>query len=120
LTDPYTPRNNERWAPHRAVNLAFTKRFHIGEFIRPVFYLEVYNLFNTKNMWRGAFNEKTAQLREYMAALEEVGGQPGEYPELAEKAIGNYPTTDLPFNGAPWFLHLNPRQIWAGIRFELR
>ncbi|MFC1483507.1 carboxypeptidase regulatory-like domain-containing protein [Candidatus Neomarinimicrobiota bacterium] len=117
LPAPYAPRDNQRWAPHQGVNMNFKKRFHIGG-ITPVFYVEVYNLFNTKNMWRGAFNEKAGTLRRYLDALEEKGGRPGEDGELAEEIIGNDPTTALPFNGAPWFLYLNPRQVWAGIRFE--
>ncbi|UCD38026.1 MAG: TonB-dependent receptor [Fidelibacterota bacterium] len=116
---PYAPRYNVRWIPHWAVNMTFNKKFRIGSRFTPVFYVEVYNLFNTKNMWRGAFNEKQAAFENYMAALDEVGGKPGERGDLAEEAIGNNPTTLLPFNGSPWFLYLNPRQIWAGIRFEL-
>ncbi|UCH09914.1 MAG: carboxypeptidase-like regulatory domain-containing protein [Fidelibacterota bacterium] len=115
---PYAPRDNKRWKPHWGVNMTGMKRFHIGG-ITPVFYVEVYNLFNTKNMWRGAFNERYGDLRKYLDALEEKGGQPGDYGDLAEEIIGNDPTTALPFNGAPWFLYLNPRQIWAGLRFEL-
>ncbi|MFC1620002.1 carboxypeptidase regulatory-like domain-containing protein [Candidatus Neomarinimicrobiota bacterium] len=120
VEQPYAPSNNIRWIPHWAVNMTFSKKFHMGSRFKPVFYLEVYNLFNTKNMWRGAFNEKPGAFESYMSALDEVDGKPGERSELAEEAIGNNPTTLLPFNGAPWFLYLNPRQIWAGIRFELK
>ncbi|MFC1481373.1 carboxypeptidase-like regulatory domain-containing protein [Candidatus Neomarinimicrobiota bacterium] len=117
---PYAPRNNMRWKPHWAVNMTFRKRFDFGGPVVPIFYAEVYNLFNTKNMWRGAFNEKPAAFEAYIAALEEEGGQLGEKEELAREAIGNNPAVQLPFNGSPWFLFLNPRQIWIGIRFELR
>jgi hypothetical protein len=117
---PYAPRNNVRWKPHWAVNMTFKKRFDFGGPIVPVFYMEVYNLLNTKNMWRGAFNEKEAALQKYIEALEEQGAQLGEKEELAREAIGNNPSVLLPFNGSPWFLYLNPRQLWAGIRFELR
>jgi len=117
---PYAPRNNLRWKPHWAVNMNFRKRFNVGSRVVPVFYVEVYNLLNTKNMWRGAFNEQGAAFKKYVEALEEVGGQLGEYGELAEEAFDPKPDLQLPFNGCPWFLYLNPRQIWAGIRFEFR
>ncbi|UCH62487.1 MAG: TonB-dependent receptor [Fidelibacterota bacterium] len=117
---PYEPRNNVRWKPHWAINMTFKKRFDFGRYVVPVFYVEVYNLLNTKNMWRGAFNEKDAAFLAYIEALEEEGGQLGENEDLAREAIGNNPAILLPFNGSPWFLYLNPRQIWAGIRFEFR
>jgi hypothetical protein len=120
LEAPYTPRDNMRWKPHYGVNLVFTKRFEFGSFVTPVFYLEVYNLFNTKNMFRGAFNENPQALIDYINALEDAGGKPGEMGHLAEEAIGNNPQKQLPLNGSVWDLFLNPRQIWFGLRLEIK
>jgi hypothetical protein len=100
--------------------MTFSKKFDFDMFVRPVLYLEVYNLFNNKNMWRGAFNENDAALEKYVGAVEKEGGDPGEREDLAKEAIGNNPTQMLPFNGSPYFLYLNPRQIWIGIRFEFQ
>ncbi|MBN2411910.1 TonB-dependent receptor [candidate division KSB1 bacterium] len=118
LIAPYAPLNNKRWKAHWAVNMSLSKRFKIKGAVTPVFYMEVYNLLNTKNMWRGAFNENLSALETYLQILEEEGGEPGDKGDIAEKLIGNNPTRMLPFNGSPWFLYLNPRQIWAGIRLE--
>jgi hypothetical protein len=117
---PYAPRDNKRWKAHWSVNMTFSKRFDFDMFVTPVLYLEVYNLFNNKNMWRGAFNENDAALEKYVGAVENEGGDPGERGDLAQEAIGNNPTQMLPFNGSPYFLYLNPRQIWFGIRFEFQ
>jgi hypothetical protein len=117
---PYAPRNNKRWIAHWGVNMNFRKAFNIKNFVKPVFYIEVYNLFNTRNMWRGSFNENEPALRAYIAELDKIGAKPGERGDLAEAAIGNNPSQPLPFNRSPYFLYLNPRQIWAGIRFEFR
>ena len=70
-------------------------------------------------MFRGAFDENLPALEQYVAALEEEGGEVGERGDLAEGAIGNHPTQPLPFNGSPYFLYLNPRQIWFGLRLEI-
>jgi len=117
--EPYAPSLNERWKPHWSVNMTFNKGFNLGR-VKPVFYVEVYNLFNTKNMWRGAWAENETARDMYVAAVKELGHEPGDDEDLAKEYIGSDPTKPLPFNGSPWFLYLNPRQIWAGIRFELR
>lgn len=130
--EPYAPRNNRRWKAHWGVNMTFNKRFDFGGFITPVFYVEVYNLFNTKNMWRGAFDEKEAARDDYIELIEKgrgvpgdkdyikPGGNPGERSDIAEEIIGNNPTQSPNVKGSPWFLYLNPRQVWLGIRFEIR
>ncbi len=123
LEAPYKPVDNMRWKAHWGVNMVFTKRLEFNTFITPVFYMEVYNLFNTKNMFRGAFNDDAdtwPALLKYIKLLEEVGSQPGERGDLAAEAIGNNPGKMLPMTGTIWDLYLNPRQIWFGIRFELK
>jgi hypothetical protein len=115
LEAPYDPRDNKRWKAHRATNLVFTKRFPMGN-LTPILYLEVYNLFNDKNMFRGAFN--STQLETYMNLLEEHGGEPGEKGDLAREAIGNDPSKGL--SSVPYNLYLNPRQFFFGIRLEWR
>jgi hypothetical protein len=117
---PYAPRDNKRWKPHWGVDLTFSKKFDFGTFITPVFYIEIYNLFNTKNMFRGAFDQNEPGLEKYVSLLEEAGAEPGERDDLAEEAIGNNPVESRPFNGSPYFLYLNPRLIWMGIRFEIK
>ena len=120
LTGPYAPRDNMRWRPHWAVNLHFSKRFDFGIFMVPVLYVEVYNLLNTKNMFRGAFNERPSTLEQYLAAVEEAGGRPGDRGDLAREAIGNIaPAQLLPLTGTAYDLYLNPRQVYFGIRFEI-
>jgi len=116
LNSPYDPRDNKRWIAHHMTNLTFSKRFNLGLRITPIFYVRVYNLFNTKNMFRGAFSE--GQLAQYLELLEEHGGEPGEREDLALEAIGNRP--DMGPSETPYDLYLNPREIWLGFRFELK
>jgi hypothetical protein len=117
LDPPYAPRDNKRWKAHHATNLTFSKRFNIGMVITPVLYVQIYNLFNTKNMFRGAF---TADQREnYVELLEIHGGNPGEREDLALQAIENEPEVQGP-GTTPYDLFLNPRQIFLGIRFEFK
>jgi hypothetical protein len=125
LTPPYDPRDNMRWVPHWSVNMTFTKRFDFKSFITPVFYVEIYNLLNTKNMFRGSFDEsnRLSVFEQYLASIVEAGAQPGERADLAEEAIGNLPanTDHVPLAAyVPFALYLNPRQIWFGVRFEIK
>jgi hypothetical protein len=115
LRQPYDPINNKRWKPHHAANLSFSKKFDINSFITPVVYLYISNLFNSKNMFRGAFNE--GQLEEYVSLLEEEGGEPGERDDLAREVLINDPATQGP-GTTPYDLYLNPRQIFLGLRLE--
>lgn len=125
LSPPYDPRDNLRWVSHWAVNMTFAKRFEFGSFITPVFYVEIYNLLNTKNMFRGSFdeNDRLSTFENYIASVLEAGAKPGERGDLAEQAIGNLPanTDHAPLAAyVPFALYLNPRQVWFGIRFEIK
>jgi hypothetical protein len=115
LRPPYDPVNNKRWKPHQAANLSFSKKIDLNSFITPVVYLYVSNLFNSKNMFRGAFTP--AQLEDYVSLLEERGGEPGERGDLAREVLMNDPATQGP-GTTPYDLYLNPRQIFLGLRFE--
>ncbi len=122
LTGVYEPRDNIRWKPHWALNMAFNKRFEFDKFITPVLYVEVYNLLNTKNMFRGIFYENDASLNQYLDAVKEAGDKPGERPDLVGEIIGNQPLMNKAGygqHGTIWCMYLNPRQIWLGIRFEI-
>ncbi len=126
LAAPYDPRDNKRWIPHYAVDLVFTKRFELGGPVVPVMYIQVENVFNTKNMNRYAFIgpgdnvEPDWTLRDnYIALLEEQGGKPGEREDLALKALPNNPAAQGP-GTTPYDLYLHPRQIFLGLRFEFR
>ena len=116
LSTPYDPRDNKRWKPHHATNLVFTKRIPLSFGLTPIFYVEIYNLFNTKNMFRRAFTD--AELRDYCALLEEHGGSPGEREDLAREALLNRP--DSGPGNTPYDLYLNPREVWLGFRVEFR
>lgn len=123
LAAPYSPNDNMRWVPHWGINMTLTKRFSFGA-INPVFYLEVYNLLNTKNMFRGSFSpaNRISAFENYVAAVIEAGAKPGERPDLALEAIGNNPENveHNPVSAyVPFALYLNPRQIWFGFRFEI-
>jgi hypothetical protein len=115
LRQPYDPINNKRWKPHHAMNLSFSKSFELNTFVTPVFYLYISNLFNSKNMFRGAFTE--SQLEDYVKLLEEQGGVPGEREDLARQVLINNPATQGP-GTTPYDLYLNPRQIFIGFRLE--
>ncbi len=117
LQAPYAPLDNKRWKAHRSTNLTFRKRFDFKTFITPIFYVQIYNVFNDKNMFRGAFN--TAQFNEYCRLLEQQGGQPGEKENLALQALVNEPQVQGP-GTTPYDLYLNPRQIFFGIRLEIK
>ena len=126
LTAPYDPRDNKRWKPHYGMNLMFTKRFEFGGPVVPVLYVQVENVFNTKNMNRFAFMdagdaaEPAWPLRDaYAKLLEEQGGQPGEREDLALQVLANNPVLQGP-GSTPYDLYLHPRQIFLGLRFEFR
>jgi len=117
LIRPYDPINNKRWKPHQSVNLSFSKRIQLNRFVTPVLYLYISNLFNSKNMFRGAFSE--SQLEAYVRLLEEQGGKPGEREDLATQVLINDPAMQGP-GTTPYDLYLNPRQIFIGFRLEFR
>jgi hypothetical protein len=116
LRRPYDPRDNMRWKPHSGTNMVLQKRFVTRSPVTPLLYVEIYNVFNTKNMFRGAFGN---HLDSYIELLEEHGGELGEREDLAMQAIWDpeeYPAGPA---STPYHLFLNPREIWIGIRFEL-
>ncbi len=117
LQAPYAPRDNKRWTAHHGTNLTLSKRFNFVTGVTPVFTIQIYNLFNTKNMFRGAFSP--AERNMYIALLEEHGGRPGEKQDLAMQAIENQPEVEGP-GFTPYDLFLNPRQIFFGLRFEIK
>jgi hypothetical protein len=117
LAAPYDPRYNKHWKAHRATNLTFSKRFDFGTFVTPVLYIQIYNVFNDKNMFRGAFTND--QIETYCRLLEEHGGKPGEREDLARQAIANQPNVNGP-GTTPYDLFLNPRQIFLGFRLEIK
>jgi hypothetical protein len=126
LTAPYDPRDNKQWKAHHAVDFMVTKRFEWGAHVVPVLYVQVVNLFNTKNMNRFAFLDPGdvaepawSQRDAYVRLLEEQGGAPGEREDLALQAIGNNPAAQGP-GSTTYDLYLHPRQIYLGIRFEFK
>jgi hypothetical protein len=126
LAAPYDPRDNKRWIPHHSFDLVFTKRFELGGPVVPVLYVQVENVFNTKNMNRYAFigpgdaAEPDWDLRDkYVALLEAQGGKPGEREDLALQVLQNNPAYQGP-GTTPYDLYLHPRQIFLGLRFEFK
>ncbi|MHA2401931.1 MAG: hypothetical protein ACXADH_02985, partial [Candidatus Kariarchaeaceae archaeon] len=117
IQPPYAPRDNKRWKAHHEINFTFSKRFEFGAKVTPVFQIQVYNLLNTKNMFRGAFTGP--ELDAYVTLLNEHGGQPGEREDLALQAIENMPEIEGP-GRTPYDLYLNPRQILFGLRLEVK
>jgi hypothetical protein len=92
----------------------------------PVLYVQVENVFNTKNMNRYAFigpgdaAEPDWDLRDkYVALLEAQGGKPGEREDLALQVLQNNPAYQGP-GTTPYDLYLHPRQIFLGLRFEFK
>jgi len=115
LVPPYDPIDNVRWKPHNGTNLSFSKRIDLNLMVKPVFYIYISNLFNTKNMFRGAFTR--SQTTDYLRLLEEQGGEPGERQDLALQVLQNIPSDSGP-GSTPYDLYLNPRQIFIGLRLE--
>ncbi|UCD38435.1 MAG: hypothetical protein JSW54_02875, partial [Fidelibacterota bacterium] len=105
---------NVHWKAHHATNFKLTKRFSgLSTKVTPVFYILVNNLFNTKNMFRGALKGSAAisgEVENYMNSLKlEEGDRPGDYG----KDYFYLPDPE------PFHLFLNPRQIFFGIRLEM-
>jgi outer membrane receptor for ferrienterochelin and colicin len=120
VTTQYMAIQNTQWRPHHATDLRLTKRFKpILGHVRPVFYIMVSNLFNTRNMFRGAFMGQygmganpnfTGEIKDYMDSLKyDEGDQPGDYEEDYIKL----PPVE------PFYMFLNPRQIFFGLRLEM-
>ncbi|UCH63614.1 MAG: carboxypeptidase-like regulatory domain-containing protein [Fidelibacterota bacterium] len=115
-TQEYQEFQNVQWKPHHATDLRFTKRFGSGRArITPVFYVQILNLFNTKNMFRGAFKgdhdpAPDGEIGNYLSSLKyDEGDRPGEYGK-------DYLYLPDP---EPFYLFLNPRQIFFGFRLEM-
>jgi hypothetical protein len=102
-----------QWKPHQGANLRFSKRLSLlSGRIAPVFYIQVLNVFNHKNMNRGTFG--VSELADYLNSLKiNEGDQPGDHPQDGEKDYIRLPEPE------PFFLFLNPRQIFVGFRIEL-
>lgn len=141
---PYAPLDNMKWKAHYATNLVFTKRFSIGKAVTPVFYVEIYNLFNTKNMFRNGFGGSTERYIELLLLdkygddgidniddlierLDEEGRSIdelinkvrfGDKGDLAEEAIVSENQVISSPSDTPFKLYINPRQIWIGLRLE--
>ena len=100
---------NLQWKPHHGTDLRFTKRFNgLFKFATPVFYIQILNLFNNKNMFRGFYPSSTRP--DYFTSLDlDKGDTPGDYGQ-------NYLRFPEP---EPFYLFLNPRQIFIGLRFEM-
>lgn len=110
--DPYDPVYNYRWKAHQKTNMRLSREFGIAGMFNSIFYLEIYNLFNKKNIQRNKITG--GNLDTYMESLELVGGDPGDYKKagilLPENVAPDY---------VPYDLFLNPRQIILGVRFIL-
>jgi hypothetical protein len=113
LNQYYQEFENVQWKPHQGSNLRFSKRLSlISGRIAPVFYIQVLNVFNHKNMNRGSFTD--SELNDYLNSLKiHDGDQPGDHPGDGEKDYIRLPEPE------PFFLFLNPRQIFVGFRIEL-
>ncbi len=107
--------NNVRWRPHQNTNLRISKGFSI-QGLNMQAYMEVYNLFNRKELnpaLRSLLLPNLKLYNEYLASLNlpEEGGtdQPGDYEADYIKLPdpGDFPTQ---------LLFLEPRDIYFGIR----
>jgi len=98
----------------------------MGGPIVPILYVQVENLFNTRNMNRFAFlgpgdaPEPDWSLRDsYVGLLEEHGGKPGEREDLALRVLQNNHAQQGP-GTTPYDLYMHPRRIFLGLRFEFK
>lgn len=113
LREEYKNFQNVQWKSHYAVDLRFTKRFgRLFGFANPVFYVQVLNVFNNKNMNRAAFDD--TKLQNYLNSLKfDEGDRAGDYPYNREKSYIRLPEPE------PFYLFLNPRQVFIGFRIEM-
>ena len=109
--------NNMRWRPHQNTNMRLSKGFSFGSFSGQV-YMEVYNLFNVKELnsnLRSLLLPYLKLYNEYLESLKlpEEGGndQPGDYKADYIKLpdAGDFPT-QLLFN--------SPRDIFFGVKIS--
>ncbi len=105
---------NKRWKARNTTDLRFTKRlFRVGR-IEPVFYVDVYNLFNQKYLRRSGFfwnaGQASNEFEEYMFSLKE-GDKPGDIPHNGKKEYIEMPQLD-------WWTFLNKRQVFFGLRIN--
>ncbi|UCH11055.1 MAG: carboxypeptidase-like regulatory domain-containing protein [Fidelibacterota bacterium] len=102
---------NVKWRALHATNLRLTKRFSgLSERMTPVLYVLVDNVFNTRNMFRGAIMSASTVQTNYLNSLKlDEGDRPGDY----KKDYFYLPDPE------PFYLFLNPRQIFVGIRLEM-
>jgi hypothetical protein len=113
---PYVEENMQ-WMGYRQTDLKLSKRFRFG-IVDAIFYLEVYNLFNTKNFnminyfgnpaLDGAPNPEAQRI--YYDSIIEHGYKPGE--------------TDKPGIVMPWgpenALYFPRRDVYFGVTFNFR
>ena len=113
LNPYYQNFQNVQWKPHQAVDLRFEKRFdRLSKFATPVFYIQILNVFNQKNMNCAALDAN--QLTNYLNSLKlDKGDRPGDYPHDGKKSYIRLPDPE------PFYLFLNPRQIFFGFRLEI-
>jgi len=106
---------NKRWKAYTNTDLRFTKQlFRVGR-IEPVFYIDVYNLFNQKYLRKTGFFwelglKKEHEFEDYMFSLKE-GDMPGDFPHDGKKEYIEMPRAD-------WWTFLNRRQIFYGLRID--
>ncbi len=121
---PYVT-DNKRWGSDWKIDLRFTKRLFSWKGLEPVFFVDIYNLFNNKYLpyWSdddyasrpwNAFKWFQNEQNEYMYSLK-PGDTPGDIPDdnLLEKGKDYIDVPDF----TP-YLYMNPRDIFYGIKLN--
>jgi len=125
--------NDITWRPYQNTNIHIEKSLFTSNFISAKFYVNIYNLFNNKNMiapmnylyddhgnvtgagssltWNG-FSWWQNEFNKYMNSLDIVGGdRPGDYPHDGKKSY-----IDMP-GFTPWTF-LEKRDVFVGLALK--
>ncbi len=127
--------DNVRWRPYQRTDLRFRKRLFKKWNIEPEFYIDVFNLFNNKNMSHpGAYYYTTENFTKVLTGVRNTWAWDGHkwwqnefinymYSLKLDKGDrpGDYRTKDKPYIKMPGFTpwtFLEKRQVFFGIRIN--
>lgn len=117
---PGIEQNNIRWSPTHNLDLVLTKGFGLPTGASMEAYVQVHNALNSKFLqpdgntaWRGAGGLNPINRNVYLDLAAEAGVNPGSYE--GTESIERYLE-----RGMYWNMFNQPREIWIGMRLNLR